>query len=120
MAAPKDLKAHAIELLNIWCNEKDIGKGIPYLHPSVTQIHDDEPPIQGADTFVARWKEFLKFVPDFKMDIKDVIQEGNRVWIFSRISGLPDGVVKDSVDMTVFDEDGKLLHTKDVQRVVEE
>jgi hypothetical protein len=58
-------------------------------------------------------------MPDFKIEVMNAIQEGNKVWLYSRISGLPGGVVKDSVDMTLWSDEGKLVETKDVQRVVE-
>lgn len=47
-----------------------------------------------------------------------MVQGGNKLWVLGRISGLPGGVVKDSVVMTVWNEKGRLMLTKDVQRDV--
>jgi hypothetical protein len=52
--------------------------------------------------------------------VKDAVKEGNKVWLFSKITGLPGGVFKDSVDRSVWDEEGKFVETKDVQRVLEQ
>jgi hypothetical protein len=38
-------------------------------------------------------------MPDFKFEVIDMVQEGNKVWVISRISDLLREIVKDSVDM---------------------
>jgi hypothetical protein len=83
MSAPQGLKAHAVEFLNIWCNEKVISKGAAY--PSLTAYYD-MPSVKGADTLALGWAQFLRVVPDFKMDIKEVLQDGNKMWVYSRPS----------------------------------
>lgn len=40
-----------------------------------------------------------------------------KVWVRSEISGYPGGVVKESVDMLFFDEDGMLVKGIDYQKV---
>ena len=60
-----------------------------------------------------------EIAPDFHITVRDAVAEGNKVWIFVRIEGLPGGVVKDGVDMTVWSEDGKVVASRDVQRVVD-
>jgi hypothetical protein len=49
-----------------------------------------------------------------------MVQDGNTVWVLGRITGLPGGVVKDSVDITLWNDEGKLVFTKDVLREVEQ
>jgi len=39
-----------------------------------------------------------------KMEIKEAIQEGISVWVYSWISGLPGGIEKDYVDMGAWDD----------------
>ncbi len=58
-------------------------------------------------------------MPECKIEVKDAIWQANKVWLYSRIGGLPGGVMKNSVDMTMWSDEGKLLEMKDVQRVVE-
>jgi hypothetical protein len=53
------------------------------------------------------------------MEIKEAIQDGNMVWVCSRITGLPGAAVKDSLDMGLWDNEGNLVKTKDVQRTIE-
>lgn len=56
---------------------------------------------------------------DFHAEIIDAVAEGNKVWVFSKVKGYPGGAEKDTVDMMTFTDEGKLLWTKDVQRVAE-
>lgn len=49
------------------------------------------------------------------------MREENKVWVYARISGLPNGEVKDTVDMLEWDEKGeKLIRAKDVQRTIQQ
>jgi hypothetical protein len=51
MPTQQGLKAHAVEFLNIWCDEKDISKDAVYLHPLLIAYHDI-PAVKVADAFV--------------------------------------------------------------------
>lgn len=121
MVAYKDLKTPTIEFLNIWCNEKNVEKGLTYLHQDMTAVHDDDAP-RSLDNFIAGWKYIItSLAPEFKYDTKDIMQEGNKVWVYARISGLPNGEVKDTVDMLEWDEKGeRLIRAKDVQRNIQQ
>ena len=119
MPSPRDLKAHAVEFLDR-CKEKNLSKGATYLHKSMTAYHDDNPPVKGAGQFIAGWTKAIQFIPNFKIEVKDAVKDGNKVWLFSKITGLPGGVFKDSVDRSVWGEEGKFVETKDVQRVLEQ
>jgi hypothetical protein len=79
MSAPVDLKARAIEFLDIWCNEKDLSKGIAFLDPSMTAQHDDGPSVKGAEQFMVGWIKAMQFMPDFKIEVMNAIQEDNKV-----------------------------------------
>lgn len=117
MGASLDLKAHAIAALDEICNKRDFEKATTYLDPDMIQYHDDST-IKGAETFINTFKQILQHVPDFHLKVIDAVVEGNKVWVFSKISGLPNGDVKDSVDMLHFNDEGKLVMAKDVQRSV--
>ena len=115
-----DLKACARNFIETICNKRDFAAASTCVHFDMIQYHDDRPPIRGADTFLAGFKKMVtEIAPDFHITIKDVVAEGNKVWIFARIEGLPGGVVKDGVDMTVWSDDGKVVASRDVQRVVD-
>jgi hypothetical protein len=62
----------------------------------------------------------IQFMPNFKIEVKDAVTEGNKVWLFSKVTGLPGGVFKDSVDMSVWDEECKFVETENVQGVLEQ
>jgi predicted SnoaL-like aldol condensation-catalyzing enzyme len=66
--------------------------------------HDDMSAVKGADAFVQGWTQLIQYMPALKMEIKEAIQEGISVWVYSRISGLPGGIEKDYVDMGAWDD----------------
>ena len=51
-------------------------------------------------------KKLSAAVPDFYFELEDTVQEGNNVWVFARIAGLPGGIARDGVDMTEWSEGG--------------
>ena len=120
MATTKDLKTPTLKWLEVWCNEKNVEEGLKLIHPSMTMTHDDGP-TRDRETYVAFWKYLIASVaPNFKYKAIDAVQDGRKVWVYARITGLPGGEAKDSVDMFEWDEQGeKMLKAKDVQRTVQ-
>ncbi|KUJ09223.1 uncharacterized protein LY89DRAFT_676041 [Mollisia scopiformis] len=120
MSAHRDLKAPTLEFLDLFCNKKDIEKSVTYLHPEFTATHDDWAP-KDLDGFIEQWKHLITSLwPEFKYEAIDTVQEGNKVWVYARITGLQNGEAKDSIDMLEWDKEGeKIIKTKDVQRTVE-
>lgn len=106
MPGPTNLKKRATDLLYLLCNEKDLSKGAAYLDANMIQYRDDRLPVVGAEQFLETWGKAIQAMPDFQIEVKDVIQEGNKVWAYCKISGLPGGVEKNSVDMSIWNEDG--------------
>ncbi len=47
------------------------------------------------------------------MDIKEAIQGGNTVWAYSRITGLPGVAVKNFIDISLWDNEGKFFKGKE-------
>ncbi|KAH8691459.1 hypothetical protein BGW36DRAFT_465202 [Talaromyces proteolyticus] len=97
-----------------------------YLSPDFRIYHDSKPFGDGGgrDAFLNLWSKFLTAVPDLHMEIVDAIAEvddaerGNgRVWLYSRITGFPDGKEKEGVDMMTF-ENGVFVESRDVQRIL--
>lgn len=61
----------------------------------------------------------LDRAPDFHMHIREAVVDDRqrKVWVRSEITGLPAGVVKESIDMLSFNEEGLLIKSEDCQRV---
>jgi hypothetical protein len=122
-ATPEGFKQRCYTFLYILCNDKDIKKAGTYLAPGCVLVHEDNPPVKGPEAFLDIWGKTLKAMPGYHKDMQDMMvelgQEPNgvaRVWIYSRISGITPGVVRDSIDMMHFDPSGLFLYSKDVQR----
>ena len=133
--ATKELEGHIFEatsagfkqrcytFLYILCNDKDMEVAGEYLAPDCVLVHEDHPPVKGSEAFLATWGKTLKAMPDYYKNMRDMMvelgQEPNgvaRVWVYSQISGITPGVLRDSIDMMHFTQDGLFLYSKDVQR----
>ena len=120
MPKKPDIKATALALIDLMCNKRDFANGATYLSPNMEQYQDDKPPLQGSEAFLANFKTMLtELAPESHVDVLDAVCEGNKVWVYVRISGLPGGMVKEGVDMTVWSEEGTLISLRNFQRVLE-
>ena len=122
-AKPQDFKDRCFTFLDVLCNDKDMEKASAYLAPDCVLIHEDHPPVRGPKAFIAVWVKNLATMPGYRKDIRDMVVEMEpggegvaRVWVYSRIDGIADGAVTDSIDMMRFTADGLFLESKDVQR----
>lgn len=123
--SPAAFKERCFTFLNILCNDKDLEKAAGYLAPDCILIHEDQATVRGPKAFLDVWQKNLASIPDYHKDIKDMVVEINaedkgvaRVWVYSRINGLGNGEVRDSIDMMRFTADGLYLESKDVQRAI--
>jgi predicted SnoaL-like aldol condensation-catalyzing enzyme len=107
-----------------FCDKKDFSNPERFLSPSFTS-HRADRTIVGREAWVGGFSHALTaFMPNFKAELKREIAEGNYVWTFAHITGLPEkacpaGMHKLSVDMFRFDKDGKLAEHWDVQQNVD-
>jgi hypothetical protein len=122
-ATPEAFKQRCYTFLYILCNEKDMKMAGTYLAPDCVLVHEDNPSVQGSEAFLATWGKTLKAMPGYYKDMQDMMVEldqapngAARVWVYSRISGITPGVVRDSIDMMHFTHEGLFLYSKDVQR----
>ncbi|KAK4499512.1 hypothetical protein PRZ48_010027 [Zasmidium cellare] len=121
---PESLKARGLEILKILCVDKAFDKMPGVLDSNVEAYHDDAPALVGREIFISHFQHILTAVPDMSYEIYDSVAEldkggkGGRVWIFSRLSGLPKGIQKDTIDMFDIDGKGQLVRMKDVQRAI--
>lgn len=93
----------------------------PLIDASAVFTHSDWPGNE-RDALFKFLSGLTAEMPRFHVEIKDMIAEfdetGGQVWIFSRITGGPEGDEVDSVDMMVFNDQGILIRSKDVQRAI--
>ncbi len=124
-AQSQDFKDRCFTFLDVLCNDKDMEKASAYLAPDCLLIHEDHPPVRGAREFIEVWMKNLASMPGYHKDIRDMLVEIEpdgasvaRVWVYSRIEGIAQDAVTDSIDMMRFTADGLFLESKDVQRTI--
>lgn len=89
------------------------------ISPTVKVEHNDGSPVYSFQTYVSRFSDAVSRSPNFHLDVKEacVDEIQRKVWVRSEISGLPGGVIKESIDMLYFDEQGVLVGSIDHQKV---
>lgn len=118
------LRARGLEIINILCVDKVWDKMASVMAPNVEAYHDDGEALVGRDHFISHWQKAASALPDMAYHVYDLVAEldkvgkGGKVWVFSRITGLPRGIQKDTIDMFDIDGNGQLVKTKDVQRAI--
>lgn len=126
MTSPAALKELAREMLTTLCNKHEWDSPFVQKHmsPSFSAMHLDRPPTANREEFLGMISTAMKAMPDFHAEIKDIIAEVDqetgkgKVWVFSRMTGFPDGKTQESVDMMEWQGD-IFMRGKDVQRAVE-
>lgn len=114
---PIDLESRATQILTSLANNStDSSSVLPHISPLIQVEHNDAAPVYSVDSYVSR---FSGLGSDVRLDIKEacVDEVQRKVWVRSEISGFPGGVVKESVDMLFFDEDGMLVKGIDYQKI---
>ncbi|KAH7048406.1 hypothetical protein B0J12DRAFT_700276 [Macrophomina phaseolina] len=90
-----------------------------HLSPNFVSKHADEPETTTLQEFITKWQTAI--VPSMKVEVLDSVAEvegdKGKVWIYSRLSGVPGVQFVDSVDIMEWSGD-VCVSTKDVQRVV--
>lgn len=67
-----------------------------HLSPVFAATHADAPPTASCEEFLSKWQKILIFMPDFFIEILDIIAKANeegkgKMWVLGRMSGLPGG-----------------------------
>ncbi|KAL1618525.1 hypothetical protein SLS54_007253 [Diplodia seriata] len=122
-AALKDL---AREMVTTLCNKRDYDSPFIQQHvsPSFCATHLNKPSTTNRAEFITMLSTAMTKMPTFHAEIKDVVAEVDeesgkgKAWVFSRMSGFPDGKVQESVDMLEWQGD-VAVRGKDIQMVVE-
>jgi predicted SnoaL-like aldol condensation-catalyzing enzyme len=70
-------------------NDHDLSRLSQYMRDDYIQHNPDCP--QGMGGFVGFFKQIFGAVPDFKYSIKQMIAEGDLVWMYSGVSGTHTG-----------------------------
>lgn len=125
MRSPQhDLRTTALHILHCLRNTKNVSTATPYLHPSVSVQHDENEPTVSRENNLNRWASISAAWPELQAEVQEAVvdESQSKVWVLSELSGLPDGMVKTSVDMLTFEQceqTGRWVCVKcaDVQRV---
>ena len=113
-----DLKSRAIIFMDLISNKRNFEKASEYVHPDIVQ-KKREKTVQGKGEMLNTFKTMIEVhAPNFHVEFLDALEEGLKVWAYVRISGLPGGIVKDSIDLTEWSEDGRLVRAQHVQQVL--
>lgn len=114
-----NLQFRATQILQLLCNERETESVAPMISQNIVVQHDDSPPITSRMAFLDGWQGLMAEVPNFHLEIQEAIVDDRqrKVWVRSEITGLPAGMVKESIDMMTFDEDGMLVKSENCQRV---
>lgn len=114
-----NLQHRATQILELLCNERDAQSVVPMIAANVVVQHDDNAPVTSAAAFLDGWQRLIANVPNFHLEIREAVVDDRqrKVWVRSEITGLPAGMVKESIDMMTFDEEGMLIKSEDCQRV---
>ncbi|KAK7709076.1 hypothetical protein SLS57_008801 [Botryosphaeria dothidea] len=126
MTSAAKIKTFSKEILIGLCNTCNFTSPLFQKHvcPTFAAIHSDNPPSATWDDFLAKWQKTLTFMPDFHIDIVGAVAEVDedtqkgKVWVFSKMNGLPGGKTQDSVDMMDWAR-GICVRSKDVQQIIE-
>ena len=81
------------EIIRTFCadafNNHDLSKLSQYMRDDYIQHNPDCP--QGMAGFIVFFRQIFKAVPDFRYSIKQMIAEGDLVWMYSGVSGTHSG-----------------------------
>ena len=114
-----NLQYRATQILELLCNERDTESAVGMISPTVIVQHDDDVPVTSRTAFLDGFNDLINNVPEFHLDVLEAVVDDRqrKVWVRSEISGLPAGMIKESIDMMTFDEEGILIKSEDCQRV---
>lgn len=114
-----NLQYRATQILSLLCNERDSKSATLMISPTVIVQHDDDAPVTIRAAFLDGCHDLIAQTPDLHFEIKEAIVDDRqrKVWVRSEITGLAAGMIKESIDMMTFDEEGVLIRSEDSQRV---
>jgi len=115
-----DLESRATEILKSLANNTSNAEQISrHISPHIKVEHGEEDPVYSVEKYLLKFSDASARCPNLHLDIKEacVDESQRKVWIWSEITGLPGGTVKERVDMLTFDEQGVLVGSIDHQRV---
>lgn len=113
------MQYRATKILELLYNDRDTASVSPMISSEVMIQHNDEATVTGRAAFLDGCHELIAQAPDFHLEISEAIVDDRqrKVWVRSEITGLPAGIMKESIDMMTFDEAGVLIRSEDCQRV---
>lgn len=114
--------ARTILSSSTYSTETQISNLSQYLSPQIQTQHNDDPPqLTTRETYLTSHLDRIKSLPEsYRLDVQEtcVDESQMKVWVRSEISGLPDGVRKQSISMLSFNAEGELVSSVDFLRRV--
>jgi predicted SnoaL-like aldol condensation-catalyzing enzyme len=88
------------------------------MHPDFASYHMGHTYPPGRDGWVSFVTEHVlpTLSKNTQLDIRRIVAEGNEVWVWAAVKGFA-GPDRESVDILIFDEEGRLKEKWDVQQV---
>lgn len=117
---PYDLEARAAKILTTLANQpKHAASVSQHISPHIKVEHGDDSPEYSLERYLSRFSNTLSRCPDCHLEIKEacVDEMQRKVWVQSEVTGYPNGIVKERVDMLSFDENGILVGSIDHHKV---
>lgn len=117
---PYELETRATKILaSLANNTSNVDLVSQYISPQIKVEHGDGDPVYSLQKYLTRFSDASARNPGLYLDIKEacVDEMQRKVWVRSEITGLPDGAIKERVDMLTFDEQGVLVGSIDHQRI---
>ncbi|KAK5088518.1 hypothetical protein LTR05_002738 [Lithohypha guttulata] len=114
-----DLEFRATQILTSLAQNPSDLSTLDLISPNIKVEHGDQAPVYSIERYISRFTIAGAQHPDLKLEIKEacVDEIQRKVWVRSEISGLPDDVVKERIDMLSFDNHGILVGSIDHQKV---
>jgi len=115
-----DLESRAIEILTSLANSPHNTTSVSeHISPSIKFEHGDDLPIYSLQSYLARFSDISARFPGYCLDVKEacVDETQRKVWVRSEITGLPNGLIKERIDMLTFDNEGILVGSFDHMKV---
>lgn len=117
---PYDLESRATKILKTLVSSPNTAASIAQqISPTIQFEHGDDDPVYSLQKYLSRFSDASARYPQMQLDVKEacVDEIQRKVWVRSEVTGLPDGMIKERVDMLYFDEQGVLVRSVDHQRI---
>jgi predicted SnoaL-like aldol condensation-catalyzing enzyme len=96
-------------------NNRQYDQAHEFIHPDFIKHYHDGRPDTNAAAFLKEYQGLVSQFPNIKSVIKKSIAQGDEVWLWTNIEGLPEGVGLEIVEIYRV-QDGKVREKWDVHQ----